>query len=97
MALVVVEQPPGIAGQVGGVEGHELVEPRDVTGEDGLEQLVLVPEVRVDQRLVAAGGGGHAVDPGAGDAVLGELGGGGVEQPQSGGVRVPGHVTQHTN
>ena len=91
VVLEVVEQAPGIAGQVGRVERHLLQEPGHVGREGRLEELVLVAEVGVDHRLVAARRGGDAVDPGAGDAEGRELIGRGGQQPPPGPVRVTRH------
>ena len=49
--------------------------------EDLAVERRLAVEVVVDHRLVDAGGGGDAVDVGAGKAAGGELGGGGGEEP----------------
>ena len=61
-------------------------------GREGrLEEPVLVAEVGVDHRLVAARRGGDAVDPGACDAQGRELAGRGGQQPPPGPVRVTRH------
>ena len=60
--------------------------------EHGVEQVFLVAEVGVDQRLVGRGGGCDAVDPGPGDAPLGELGRRGFQQPSPGVSSVPRHA-----
>src|SRR5262245_63175581 len=55
---------------------------------DGVEELVLASEVVVDLGLVGGCVGGDPVNARAGDAELGELGEGGVEQALPGGFGV---------
>jgi hypothetical protein len=76
----VVEQPAHIADEVVGGEGDVLGEGPEAGGQHGVKELVLVAVVGVDGLLVGVGGGGDAVDPGSGDAVGGELVGGGLEE-----------------
>src|SRR5919198_698462 len=58
----VIEQPTDVAGKVVRIEGHLLHERLAVSVQDGVEELLLAPEVRVDQLLVRLSSGGDAVD-----------------------------------
>jgi hypothetical protein len=71
---VVVEQPACVLVEVLGVDGIVDHEAFHESREDRVEQLVLVAEVGVQQRLVAAREVGDAVDSCAGDAPGRELG-----------------------
>jgi hypothetical protein len=51
MLYEVVEQPPHIAGEVVGGERHVLGEGPEARGQHGVEELVLVAEVGIDQLL----------------------------------------------
>src|ERR1700722_11844225 len=75
-----VEEASCVGGEVGRVEVDAVQMGLDVGCEGGVEERVLVVEVAVDHRLVASGGGGDSLDAGAGDAVLGELALGGVQE-----------------
>jgi hypothetical protein len=93
MLLEVVEDAPGVPGEVGGVEpdfGQVRVDRGRV---DRVEQSVLAAEVRVQHRLVAAGHVGDPVHPRAGDPPGGELLGGGRQDPRPGPVGIPLHTT----
>jgi hypothetical protein len=75
VVAVVVEQPLGIGAEVAAVRRDRRGEVGHEAFEDGGEEPVLVAEVVVDGPLVGLGVRGDAVDAGAGDTVLGELGG----------------------
>ena len=70
---------------------------RDIGLEGVVEQLFLVAEVRVDELLVGFGSSRDPVDTCPGQSVLGELGGGSVEDAllRCGGVP-GGHDSDHT-
>ena len=61
----------------------------NMSREDLAVERGLAAEVVVDHRLVEAGGGGDAVDAGAGEAVGGELAAGGGEDPVARPIRRP--------
>ncbi len=87
-----VEDRARVSGQVLDVERHGLGARRQRPLQHLVEQLFLVAEVDVDQPLVHTRGLGDPVHPGSGDAVGGEFGEGGVEQPGLGCAGVPCHV-----
>ena len=70
---VVVEGRDRVLRQIRGIERDLVDEPDDVLGRDRVEEVVLLPEVGVDQLLVGAGGVRDAVDPGTRDPVPREL------------------------
>ena len=76
----VVEHRARVAGQIGGVERHRVVERDDDAADDLIEDLFLIAEVDVEQTLVGARALRDPIDPRSGEAVLGELIGGGLEQ-----------------
>jgi low temperature requirement protein LtrA len=90
--LVVLVQADRVAGDVVHVHGDGLGDALHGLLQDEGEQSLLVAEVGVDELLVRGGGAGDAVDAGSGDAVLGELGGGGVEDSSAGGLGISGHT-----
>ena len=67
--------------ELGGDDGDEGLLP---VVEQGQEQALLGAEVVVDRTRGPAGGLGHGVDRDGVDAVVGEQGGGGVEEPRAG-------------
>lgn len=73
LAQVLVVQRAGPAGRIVHVERDVLSGALHGLGDDRLEKAFLAAEIAVELRLVRPRGGDDPLDPGAGDAMLGEL------------------------
>ena len=91
-----VEQGTRETGQVFDGERHGVEQRAHTLGQDGVEELLFVAVVDIDQALVGLGGLSDPIYPRASQPMLGELLKGGVQQPSLGGGRVGRHVSQRT-
>ncbi|GLY68091.1 hypothetical protein Atai01_47100 [Amycolatopsis taiwanensis] len=91
MLGAVIEQLANELGNPVGAQLDHLGEPVELVGEHDAEQFLLIAEMVVDRALVGFGTSRDSVDSRAADAVLGELGDGGSEDPSLGWCGIPGH------
>jgi len=98
MADEVVVDAAGVSGQVRGVEPDRFGHCREFAAGDEAVERLFAAVIGVDAFLAGPRGLGDALDPGTGDAVLGELGGRRSDDAVAGrlGVAAGGHAIQPT-